>query len=42
MRRVVAAEYVTVGGGMTDPGRVGEIERGGWSNAHFDAQEDRR
>jgi dihydrofolate reductase len=36
MRSVVAAEYVTVDGVMTDPGGVGEIERGGWSNAYFD------
>jgi dihydrofolate reductase len=35
MRKVVAAEYVTVDGVMTDPGGVGEIERGGWSNAYF-------
>jgi dihydrofolate reductase len=36
MRKVVAAEYVTVDGVMTDPGGVGEIEHGGWSNAYFD------
>jgi dihydrofolate reductase len=36
MRRVVAAEYVTVDGVMTDPGGVGEIEYGGWSNPYFD------
>jgi hypothetical protein len=35
MRKVVAAEYVTLDGVMTDPGGVGEIERGGWSNAYF-------
>src|SRR5512133_2274430 len=35
MRRVVAAEYVTVDGVMQDPGGVGEIEEGGWSNAYF-------
>ena len=35
MRRVVAAEYVTVDGVMTDPGGVGEIEHGGWSNDYF-------
>jgi dihydrofolate reductase len=35
MRRVVAAEYVTVDGVMTDPGGAGEIEHGGWSNAYF-------
>jgi dihydrofolate reductase len=36
MGRVVAAEYVTVDGVMTDPGGVGEIEHGGWSNQYFD------
>src|SRR5215471_21404997 len=36
MGRLVAAEYVTVDGVMTDPGGVGEIERGGWSNPYFD------
>jgi dihydrofolate reductase len=36
MRRVIAAEYVTVNGVMTDPGGVGEIEHGGWSNPYFD------
>jgi len=36
MGRVVAAEYVTVDGVMTDPGGVGEIDRGGWSNQYFD------
>jgi dihydrofolate reductase len=36
MRKVVAVEYVTVDGVMTDPGGVGEIELGGWSGAHFD------
>jgi dihydrofolate reductase len=35
MRRVVAAEYVTLDGVMTDPGGVGEIEHGGWSNPYF-------
>jgi dihydrofolate reductase len=35
MRRVVAAEYVTLDGVMTDPGGGGEIERGGWSNRYF-------
>jgi dihydrofolate reductase len=35
MRKVVAAEYVTVDGVMTDPGGVNEIEHGGWSNAYF-------
>jgi dihydrofolate reductase len=36
MRRVVAAEYVTVDGVMQDPGGVGEIEEGGWSTPYFD------
>ena len=36
MGKVVAAEYVTVDGVMTDPGGVGEIERGGWSRQYFD------
>jgi dihydrofolate reductase len=35
MRKVVAAEYVTVDGVMQDPGGVGEIELGGWSNPYF-------
>jgi hypothetical protein len=35
VRKIVAAEYVTVDGVMTDPGGVGEIEHGGWSNAFF-------
>ncbi|HKD33741.1 MAG TPA: dihydrofolate reductase family protein [Gaiellaceae bacterium] len=35
MRKVVAAEYVTVDGVMADPGGVGEIEHGGWSSEHF-------
>jgi dihydrofolate reductase len=35
MRRVVAAEYVTIDGVMQDPGGVGEIERGGWSNPYW-------
>jgi dihydrofolate reductase len=35
MRKIVAAEYVTVDGVMTDPGGVGEIEHGGWSNQYF-------
>jgi dihydrofolate reductase len=34
--RVVAMEYVTVDGVMQDPGGVGEIEHGGWSNQYFD------
>jgi dihydrofolate reductase len=35
MRNVVAAEYVTLDGVMTDPGGTGEIEEGGWSNPYF-------
>jgi dihydrofolate reductase len=35
MRKVVAAEYVTLDGVMTDPGGTGEIEQGGWSNPYF-------
>jgi len=35
MSRVVAAEYVTADGVMQDPGGVGEIERGGWSNPYW-------
>jgi dihydrofolate reductase len=35
MRKVVAAVYLTVDGVMQDPGGVGEIEHGGWSNAYF-------
>ena len=35
MRKVVAVEYVTVDGVMTDPGGVGEIEHGGWSAPYF-------
>jgi dihydrofolate reductase len=35
MRRVVAAVYVTIDGVMQDPGGVGEIERGGWSNPYW-------
>jgi dihydrofolate reductase len=38
MRKVVAAEYVTLDGVMTDPGGTGEIEEGGWSNPYFDDQ----
>jgi dihydrofolate reductase len=38
MARVVAVEYVTVDGVMQDPGGVGEIEYGGWSNAYFDEE----
>jgi dihydrofolate reductase len=36
MSRIVAAEYVTADGVMQDPGGVGEIERGGWSNPYWD------
>jgi dihydrofolate reductase len=35
MRKVVAAEYITIDGVMQDPGGVGEIEHGGWSNRYF-------
>jgi dihydrofolate reductase len=35
MRKVVAAEYVSVDGRMQDPGGVGEIEQGGWTNPYF-------
>src|SRR5262245_43677101 len=35
MRSVVAAEYVSIDGVMQDPGGVGEIEHGGWSNQYF-------
>jgi dihydrofolate reductase len=35
MRKVVAAEYLTADGVMTDPGGVGEIEHGGWSTPYF-------
>jgi dihydrofolate reductase len=35
MRKVVAAEYVSVDGAMQDPGGVGEIEQGGWTNPYF-------
>jgi dihydrofolate reductase len=38
MRKIVAAEYVTVDGVMTDPGGVGEIEHGGWSNPYFNEE----
>src|SRR5262245_31706374 len=34
MRSVVAAEYVSIDGVMQDPGGVGEIEHGGWSNRY--------
>ena len=32
MGKIVAAEYVSVDGVMQDPGGVGEIEVGGWTN----------
>jgi dihydrofolate reductase len=35
MSRIVAAEYVTADGVMQDPGGVGEIELGGWSNSYW-------
>jgi dihydrofolate reductase len=35
MRRVVAAEYVTIDGVMQDPGGAGGFERGGWSNPYW-------
>jgi dihydrofolate reductase len=35
MSKIVAAEYVTLDGVMQDPGGVGEIERGGWSNRYW-------
>jgi dihydrofolate reductase len=35
MSRIVAAEYVTADGVMQDPGGVGEIEDGGWSNPYW-------
>ncbi len=38
MRKVVVAEYVSVDGLMQDPGGVGEIEQGGWSNPYFNDQ----
>src|SRR4029450_12509909 len=38
MARVVAVEYVTVDGVMQDPGGVGELDHGGWSNAYFDEE----
>src|SRR5262245_21187470 len=38
MRKVVAVEYVTLDGVITDPGGVGEIEQGGWSNRYFDEE----
>ena len=41
MRNVVAAEYVTIDGVMQDPGGVGEIEHGGWTNAFYNDELDR-
>jgi dihydrofolate reductase len=35
MSRIAAAEYVTADGVMQDPGGVGEIELGGWSNPYW-------
>ncbi len=34
--KIVAAEYVSVDGVMQDPGGVGEIEVGGWTNPYWD------
>ena len=36
MGKIVAAEYVSVDGVMQDPGGVGEIEAGGWTNPYWD------
>jgi hypothetical protein len=33
--QIVAAEYVSVDGVMQDPGGVGEIEAGGWTNPYW-------
>jgi dihydrofolate reductase len=33
--KIVAAEYVSVDGIMQDPGGVGEIEAGGWTNPYW-------
>jgi dihydrofolate reductase len=33
--KIVAAEYVSVDGVMQDPGGVGEIEAGGWTNPYW-------
>ena len=41
MRNVVAAEYVTIDGVMQDPGGVGEIEHGGWTNAFYNDELDK-
>ena len=38
MRRIVATEYVTVGGVMEDPGGGEGTPHGGWSGAFFDEQ----
>jgi dihydrofolate reductase len=38
MRSVAAAEYVTLDGVMQDPGGVGEIDHGGWSNPYFNEE----
>jgi dihydrofolate reductase len=35
MRKVVAAEYVTLDGVMQDPGGIGEFPLGGWSSRYF-------
>jgi dihydrofolate reductase len=35
VRRLVAAEYLTIDGVMQDPGGVGEIEQGGWSSPYW-------
>jgi dihydrofolate reductase len=35
---VAAAEYVTLDGVMQDPGGVGEIDHGGWSNPYFNEE----
>src|SRR6516164_9318291 len=35
MGTIVAAEYVSVDGVMQDPGGVGEIEAGGWTNPYW-------
>src|SRR4029434_5466700 len=35
MRRVVAAEYVTIDGVIQDPGGAEGFERGGWSNPYW-------
>ena len=35
MGKIVAAEYVSVDGVMQDPGGVGEIEVGGWTNPYW-------